>query len=127
MGDSSHPNEGRYGFSEGCPEGEAQGTSRGKAMPSRAWVGGVTFFLKDHFTPSQFKCDSVVTPSQFKCDSLGTPSQFKYDGVVLIFRSKFHPASVARRLLKNKSKTTLLTARGTKLKCSVNCAFYILN
>ena len=39
----SHPSEWWHGFSKVCPVGVAQGTSQGKTMPSRAWVGGVTF------------------------------------------------------------------------------------
>ena len=47
MGDFSHP-------------------SRGKVIPSRAWMGRVTFFFIKHF----LKCDGFYTPSYPRCDGV---------------------------------------------------------
>ena len=46
---TSNPSEGQSDFSEGCHEGAARVTTRGKVRLSRAWVGSITFFFIDNF------------------------------------------------------------------------------
>ena len=50
---------------------------RGKAMPSRTWMGRVSFFFIKHF----LKCDGVYTQSLFKGDGVYTPSPLKIGGI----------------------------------------------
>ena len=67
---TSNPSEGQSDFTEGCHEGAARGTTRGKVWLSRAWVGGITFFFIDNFTDSE----GFPRPSRTEGDGFYRPS-----------------------------------------------------
>ena len=93
---TSNPNEGKSTFTEGCPEGVARGTTRGKGWLSWVWVGSITFFLIYNFLVGE----GLEKPSLCVREGLEKPALFVREGLLKSF--SFQKLSMKYHLTENK-------------------------